>query len=145
MSNPIKLQIISLPEDIAQDEALELLVSSMCADMDQEEQELLLEAVELREETSSTYLENGLAVPHGRVNILEEMNISIGLSQTGIAWPEADQTAHMIVLLGVPSKMVTAYLTTMQKLLRWYKNFTTAAPYQLTPDQLKEHLLRVLN
>ena len=30
--------------------------------------------------------------------------------------------AHLIVMLGVPTAMVTGYLTTMQKLLRWHKN-----------------------
>ena len=52
----------------------------------------------------------------------ESMQVTVGISPEGVLWPDDSRNAHLIVMLGVPAAMVTGYLTTMQKLLRWHKN-----------------------
>lgn len=75
-----------------------------------------------REEASSTYLDNGLAVPHGRMAELKEIVISVGVAPSGIDWPNGTKKAKLIIMLGVPATMITGYLVIMQKLLKWHKN-----------------------
>lgn len=105
-----------------QEQALLALTDSMADFLDERQLRHIKNAVLLREETQTTYLERGLAVPHGRTSALDSMQIAVGLSPEGILWPDASQKAHLIIMLGVPASMVTGYLTTMQKLLRWHKN-----------------------
>lgn len=78
-----------------------------------------------REHTSSTFLGRGLAVPHGRTEQLSEIHIAVGISEEGICWPDTENTAHLILLLGVPAVMIRDYLLLMQKILRWHKDTAT--------------------
>lgn len=92
-------------------------------------------AVLLREETQTTYLDHGLAVPHGRTSALDSMHVTVGISPEGIPWPDDTRNAHLIIMLGVPTAMVTGYLTTMQKLLRWHKNAPLGPHGEWTGDE----------
>lgn len=78
-----------------------------------------------REHTSSTFLGRGLAVPHGRTEQLSEIRVAVGISEEGICWPDTENTAHLILLLGVPAVMIRDYLLLMQKILRWHKDTST--------------------
>lgn len=81
-----------------------------------------------REQTSSTFLGRGLAVPHGRTDALDEICISVGVSEDGILWPDEKRRAHLILLLGVPATMIRDYLLLMQKILRWHRSTKTIEP-----------------
>lgn len=83
------------------------------------------EAALEREHTSSTYLGRGLAVPHGRSNQINTIRIAVGISESGIAWGEDGEKAHLVLLLGVPAVMIRDYLLLMQKILRWHKDTKT--------------------
>jgi len=78
-----------------------------------------------REKTSSTFLGRGLAVPHGRTENLDEIRIAVGFSESGVAWPDEENRAHLVLLLGVPATMIREYLLLMQKILRWHKDTKT--------------------
>ena len=41
------------------------------------------------------------------------MQVTVGISPEGVLWPDDARNAHLIVMLGVPTAMVTGYLTTM--------------------------------
>ncbi len=97
------------------------LFASLEADLTPEALDDLKEAVLIREEASPTYLDHGLAIPHGRIDALDQVVISIGLNKNGIKWPDEDAKAHLIIMLGVPDSMITGYLIMMQKILRWHK------------------------
>jgi mannitol/fructose-specific phosphotransferase system IIA component (Ntr-type) len=97
------------------------LFTSLETDLAPETLEDLKEAVLIREEASSTYLDQGLAVPHGRIDSLDQVVIAVGLNENGIQWPDAGRKAHLIIMLGVPDSMITGYLVMMQKILRWHK------------------------
>lgn len=83
------------------------------------------EAALEREQTSSTYLGCGLAVPHGRSDKISSIRIAVGISEAGIPWGEDGEKAHLILLLGVPAVMIRDYLLLMQKILRWHKDTKT--------------------
>ncbi len=107
----------------------------MADKLDENQIKQLQTAVLMREETQSTYLDNGLAVPHGRTAALTEIHLSVGLCPQGLNWPDEACKARLIVMLGVPVTMVTGYLTTMQKLLRWHKTAPLGADGEWTGDE----------
>lgn len=76
----------------------------------------------LREETSPTFLENGLAMPHGRISSLNKIVIVVGLKPEGIDWPTDDKKARLVIMVGVPAPMVTGYLKILQIIIRWHKS-----------------------
>ena len=116
---PIHIETISAQAD--QKSALATLLHSLEGDLTVQAMECLQRAVFEREETSSTYLEDGLAIPHGRIAQLEGPIVAVGVQPLGIDWPVPENRARLIVLLGVPASMIGGYLQLVQKLLRWRK------------------------
>ncbi len=104
-----------------QSESLEHMLGKLADDLQPEKLSELKEAVYSREDTASTYLEDGLAVPHGRVNGLDKEYIVVGISRKGIDWPSDDQKAHLVVLIGVDKSKVSLYLSMLQKIIKWKK------------------------
>lgn len=122
MADNLHIHVQSFQPGVTQEQALETLIDAMADVLDERQLRHIKTAVLLREATQTTYLDQGLAVPHGRTTALDSIYISAGISREGIPWPNDEQRAHLIVMIGVPTAMVTGYLTTMQQLLRWHKN-----------------------
>lgn len=78
----------------------------------------LFEQVILREETSSTLAENGVAFPHARTDLVEEITLAVGRSRAGIPWNREDARAFLIFLVAVPRQLVNDYLVVVGKLAR---------------------------
>lgn len=116
------LKVISLADTHVQTDALEEMFSCLAADLEADILADLQEAVILREETSPTYLEKGLAVPHGRIHSLQDVVITVGLNKKGIDWPVEEDKARVIIMVGVPAPMVTGYLKILQKIIKWHKS-----------------------
>ena len=120
-------QLVILSGNASRDDALLVLFNAF-----EKEHAAAPEAVEAmkaaaleREHTSSTFLGRGLALPHGRTDALDEIRIAVGVSEAGIPWDEANNRAHLILLLGIPAAMIRDYLLLMQKILRWHKDTKT--------------------
>ena len=122
MADNLQIHVRTFQPATTQEQALETLTDSMAEVLDERQLRHIKNAVLLREETQTTYLDHGLAVPHGRTSALDSMQVTVGISPEGVLWPDDARNAHLIVMLGVPTAMVTGYLTTMQKLLRWHTN-----------------------
>ena len=102
----------------------------------------LREAVYLREDTASTYIGDGLAVPHGRISGLDDEYVVVGLSG-GIDWPTEDSRAQVVILVAVDRKRIAAYLSLLQKIVKWRKSVSDLR--QLSPDDVRKSLQSVLN
>lgn len=122
MPDNLHIQVLSIPENTPQEQTLIHLVDSMQSILDERQLRHLRNAVLLREETQSTYLTKGLAVPHGRTTALESIYVTVGICKNEVSWPDDSQKVRLVFMIGVPTAMVTEYLTTMQKILRWHKN-----------------------
>lgn len=129
-------QPVLLSGNASRDDALQSLFSAF-----EKEQAASPEAIEAmkaaaieREHTSSTFLGRGLALPHGRTDALDEIRIAVGVSEAGIPWDDADNRAHLVLLLGVPAAMIRDYLLLMQKILRWHKDTKTVTPDGRVPN-----------
>ncbi len=75
-------------------------------------------AVMEREGRSSTNTNDGVAFPHARTDLVEEIVLGIGRSKNGVRFGEAKSPVHLIFLVGVPKRMVTDYLVCVGTIAR---------------------------
>jgi len=87
--------------------------------------EAFLEQVLAREQTHPSVVENGVAFPHARTDLVDEIVIGVGRSRAGISFGENQNRAHLIFVIGVPERMLSDYLVCVGTLARLAKNETT--------------------
>lgn len=116
------IKAICLGNFADQSECLEFLLNELSPNLPPEKIDDLKEAVYLREDTASTYLDEGLAVPHGRIAGLDREYVLAGICESGVDWPTEDCRAKIIVLVAVDKKRVSAYLSILQKIIKWRKS-----------------------
>ena len=79
---------------------------------------LFLGQVLAREDTSSTLADNGVAFPHARTDLVDQIGLTIGHSRAGIPWNAGGDRAHLIFLIAVPQQLVNDYLIVVGTLAR---------------------------
>jgi mannitol/fructose-specific phosphotransferase system IIA component (Ntr-type) len=79
---------------------------------------LFLEQVLAREHTSSTLADNGVAFPHARTDLVDQIALAVGRSRAGIPWNAGGDRAHLIFLIAVPQQLVNDYLIVVGTLAR---------------------------
>jgi mannitol/fructose-specific phosphotransferase system IIA component (Ntr-type) len=87
--------------------------------------EAFLEQVLAREQTHPSMVENGVAFPHARTDLVDEILIGVGRSRAGISFGENQQRAHLIFVIGVPERLLSDYLVCVGTLARLVKDETT--------------------
>lgn len=93
-----------------------------------EDSEKFLEQVLAREHAQATVVENGVAFPHARTDLVDEIVIGIGRSRAGIPLAtDQQQRARLIFVIGVPERLVNDYLITVGTLARLVKDDATRA------------------
>jgi mannitol/fructose-specific phosphotransferase system IIA component (Ntr-type) len=80
--------------------------------------EAFLEQVFAREQAHPSVVENGVAFPHARTDLVDEIVIGVGRSRAGIAFGENQQRAHLIFVIGVPERLLSDYLVCVGTLAR---------------------------
>ena len=86
--------------------------------------EAFLEQVLAREKTHQSVVEDGVAFPHVRTDLVDEIVIGIGRSRAGIPFDENRQRAHLIFVIGVPERLLSDYLVCVGTLARLVKDET---------------------
>ena len=76
------------------------------------------EAVMEREGKSSTVANGGVAFPHARTELVEQLLLGIGRSRAGVTFPGHDGLVHLIFVIAVPQQMVNDYLICVGGLAR---------------------------
>src|SRR5882724_4813031 len=86
--------------------------------------EIFLEQVFAREQAHPSVVENGIAFPHARTDLVDEIVIGVGRSRAGIPFGENQQRAHLIFVIGVPERLLSDYLVCVGTLARLGKDET---------------------
>ena len=86
--------------------------------------EAFLEQVLARERTHPSVVENGVAFPHARTDLVDEIVIGVGRSRAGISFNENQPRAHLIFVIGVPERLLSDYLVCVGTLARLAQNET---------------------
>jgi len=84
--------------------------------------EKFLEQLQARERTNSTYAADGVAFPHARTKLVDEIVVGIGRSEAGIPWTGKDELAHLIFLIAVPERLISDYLVVVGAIARITKD-----------------------
>lgn len=144
--NPYLTVMEYLGDPPSQMTAIDMLVNSI-GDVDDMTKVKILRSVQIREMSSSTYIGNGLAIPHARMEEIEEMSIAVAYFADGVAWPDEENKAELVVLLAVPHSYVQAYLLFLKKFVNWYKKMDREARKArwTQPGQLEDDLSALLD
>ena len=84
--------------------------------------ERFLNKLQEREKTNSTYAADGVAFPHARTKLVEEIVLGIGRSESGIPWTDKGEIAHLIFLIAVPERLISDYLVVVGAIARITKD-----------------------
>ena len=84
--------------------------------------EKFLEQLKAREAANSTYAADGVAFPHARTKLVDEIVVGIGRSEAGIPWTGKGEMAHLIFLIAVPERLISDYLVVVGTIARTTKD-----------------------
>ena len=76
------------------------------------------EAVMEREGKSATVVKGGVAFPHARTNLVDQIVLGIGRSTKGVSFGGGEELVRLIFVIAVPQKMVNDYLVCVGALAR---------------------------
>ncbi|MDQ6765927.1 MAG: PTS sugar transporter subunit IIA [Verrucomicrobiota bacterium] len=98
------------------------IIATMRRGMNSINADRLLGEVRAREELHTTYMADGVAFPHARTDLVQEIVLGIGRSRGGVAFGPARERAHLLFLIAVPRRMVNDYLVCVGALARVINN-----------------------
>ena len=81
-----------------------------------------LDELRAREAVNSTYAADGVAFPHARTKMVEEIVLAIGRSESGVAWTGKGEIAQLIFLIAVPERLISDYLVVVGAIARITKD-----------------------
>jgi mannitol/fructose-specific phosphotransferase system IIA component (Ntr-type) len=105
-----------------QAEAIQEIVDLLVAARKIDNAERFLNKLRQREQTNSTYAADGVAFPHARTKLVDEITLGVGRSATGIPWTGKGEVAHLIFVLAVPERLISDYLVVVGGIARATKD-----------------------
>jgi len=105
-----------------QTEALREIADLLVANAKIDNAERFVNKVQQREKTNSTYAADGVAFPHARTKLVDQILVGIGRSESGIPWTGKGEIAHLIFLIAVPERLVSDYLVVVGAIARITKD-----------------------
>ena len=105
-----------------QAEAMREIVDLLAAAGKIESAERFLNKLQQRERTNSTYAGDGVAFPHARTKLVNEIGLGIGQSATGIEWTGKGEVARLIFVVAVPERLISDYLVVVGAIARITKD-----------------------
>jgi len=105
-----------------QSEAMRELVDLLAATGAIRNTEKFLEELRGREAINSTYAADGVAFPHARTKLVDQIVVAMGRSEAGIPWTLKGEIAHLIFLIAVPERLISDYLVVVGAIARITKD-----------------------
>ena len=105
-----------------QADAMREIVDLLVANGKIDNADRFLNKLQERERTNSTYAADGIAFPHARTKLVEEIVVGIGRSEAGILWTDKGEVAHLIFLIAVPERLINDYLVVVGAIARITKD-----------------------
>ncbi|MBL4574661.1 MAG: PTS sugar transporter subunit IIA [Opitutaceae bacterium] len=115
--------------------ALEELLATCVGRFKDLDKEKLLSGLMERERTMTTYLGNGVALPHLRVKMSRRFIFAVGRSKEGIAYDgvKDEEKAHLVFLL-IAGESATGYLQVLASVARLVKDQASVDHLVESPD-----------
>ena len=104
------------------------------------------EKVLAREEAHPSAVENGVAFPHARTDLVDEIVLGIGRSRAGILFGHNGVRARLIFVIGVPERLLNDYLICVGMLVRLVRDdaIRSALLHAQTPRDFVDTLTATL-
>jgi len=108
--------------------------------------QVFLEKVLAREEAHTSVVENGVAFPHARTDLVDAIVLGIGRSRAGIPFGHNGMRARLIFVIGVPERLVNDYLICVGTLVRLVRDdaIRSALLHAQTPREFVDTLTATL-
>ena len=108
--------------------------------------QVFLEKVLAREEDHTSVVENGVAFPHARTDLVDAIVLGIGRSGAGIPFGHNGMRARLIFVIGVPERLVNDYLICVGTLVRLVRDdaIRSALLHAQTPREFVDTLTATL-
>lgn len=83
----------------------------------------IIEVVLEREKLGSTGIGQGVAIPHGKTDVLQEQAGALGISRKGIEFNSLDgEPVHIVFLLAGPPEVAGQHLKALSRISRLFKD-----------------------
>ena len=99
--------------------------------------EAFFEEVLAREQAHPSVVENGVAFPHARTDLVDEIVVGIGRSAAGIPFGHDGIRAHLLFVIGVPERLVNDYLICVGTLVRVLRDDPTRSALLRAPTPIE--------
>src|SRR2546423_2473351 len=103
-------------------DAMREIVDLLVANGKIDDAEKFLNNLQERERTNSTFAADGVAFPHARTKLVEEIVLGIGRSEAGIPWTGKGEVAQLMFLIAVPERLISDYLVVVGAIARITKD-----------------------
>ena len=126
--------------------ALREIIELLAQDGKIENPEAFFEEVLAREQEHPSVVENSVAFPHARTDLVDEIVVGIGRSRAGLPFGHNGVRARLIFVIGVPERLVNDYLICVGTLVRLVRNDTirSALLHAQTPREFIDALTAAL-
>jgi mannitol/fructose-specific phosphotransferase system IIA component (Ntr-type) len=74
-----------------------------------------------REQLDTTYLGNGIALPHARTQHVNKIVLAVGRRDAGVQFANCNETVRLMFVLGTPKSNHTDYLMVVSSLCKIFK------------------------
>lgn len=124
LSKKIQKKALKLTlEATSKEEALEELVGLLCNAYRLKERGTILGAIRAREAKQSTGIGMGLAVPHAKTPVVDQLYVAFGRSVAGIDFDTVDgETAHIFFILVSPRDVSGPHIKALAGISRLVKH-----------------------
>ena len=83
------------------------------------DRDVVLEAVLVREQTRSTGIGSGIAIPHGKCNGVEELVMAVGIASEPVNFDSIDQKpVSIVILLASPADRTGPHIQALARISR---------------------------
>lgn len=125
------------------DEALKELLGK--AQLPEDKEAVVLDALKKRESIGSTGIGKGIAIPHTRSIVLDKVYLVVGRSKKGVNFDALDdRPVHLFFLLCAPPQDIgTTYLVMLGKIAQIARKLTKSQEYMdmNDPEEFRNYLV----
>jgi PTS system fructose-specific IIC component/PTS system nitrogen regulatory IIA component len=105
------------------EEAFEEMVDQFCQATRNNAREEILKALREREAKMSTGIHKGIAVPHGKTNVVEDVFGFLGISRKGVDYDALDgEPVYLLFMIVAPPKDSEKHLRILKRLAELLEN-----------------------
>ncbi len=126
------------------DEAIAELAALVAAARGEEIQRRVAQVLGDRERLASTGIGNGIAIPHGKLDLMGELVVGLGRSEAGVDFFAVDgQPVHVFFVLLAPETSTNVHLKALARISKLCRSAGFLASLRQAGDAAQMHALLV--